>query len=248
MNIAIQATDAAAKERAEELAARLPLPLIGTTERATFDFILRVSSQRVELCRLAEPYAKPLSVDFDDPQLLRRAHLANRRSEMIARAIGHQPGKQLNIVDATAGLGRDGFILASLGHRVHWIERSPVIAVLLEDGLRRLHQSRPELAHRLSLHIGEANQCLPVIARMDNLAVIYLDPMYPPRTKSALVKKEMRWLRQLVTEQDNSQELLELALRYKPERVVIKRPAYAPYVAANPKIIYQGKQHRFEVY
>ena len=41
------------------------------------------------------------------------------------------------MLDATAGLGRDAFVLASLGCQVTLIERVPAVAALLENGIER---------------------------------------------------------------------------------------------------------------
>lgn len=57
--------------------------------------------------------------------------------------------------------------------------------------------------------------------------VVYLDPMYPHRQKSALVKKEMRVFQSLVGNDDDADSLLIPAMTIAKRRVVVKRPNYA---------------------
>ena len=73
--------------------------------------------------------------------------------------------------------------------------------------------------------------------------------MYPHSTKSALAKKEMRFLRQLVGDDIDAANLLALALVCAKQRVVVKRPRLAPYLAKfKPQHSIFGKQHRLDVY
>ncbi len=103
------------------------------------------------------------------------------------------------MVDATAGLGRDAFVLAALGCQVQMLERNPVVAALLDDGLRRGYldaEIGPWLRERLTLL--HASSLTALVAIEPRPEVVYLDPMYPHRQKSALVKKEMRVFQSLV--------------------------------------------------
>ncbi|MGL9773657.1 MAG: class I SAM-dependent methyltransferase [Sodalis sp. (in: enterobacteria)] len=56
----------------------------------------------------------------------------------VAKAVGIKGQGLPDVVDATAGLGRDAFVLACLGCRVQMFERHPVMAALLKNGLRRV--------------------------------------------------------------------------------------------------------------
>lgn len=156
------------------------------------------------------------------------------------------------MVDATAGLGRDAFILASLGARVTMIERSPVLAALLEDGLRRL-EADTALSALVQLRLVHANAIAWLQQQATDPAhrpqVVYLDPMYPHRSKSALVKKEMRALRALVGDDDDAAQLLQAARQCALQRVVVKRPKGAPLLDANrPSGNVQSKNTRYDIY
>lgn len=168
--------------------------------------------------------------------------------EAIAKACGMQKKRDITVLDATAGLGRDGFVLANLGASVTLVERNPAVAALLFDGLRRAALV-PELhwvAERLQLLHLPADRALQTHAAVD---VVYLDPMFPPREKSALVKKEMRAFHDVVGNDVDADALLEPALQLATKRVVVKRPGYADFLARQkPTMSVTGKNNRFDVY
>lgn len=169
---------------------------------------------------------------------------------MIAKAIGIQPGVRPELLDATAGLGRDAFVLASLGCQVTLIERQPIIAALLADGLARAArypETAPIIA-RMRLLSGDA---IALMASWNEAPpqVIHLDPMFPHRDKSALVKKEMRVFRPLVGEDDDAPKLLAAALQLATHRVVVKRARKAPCIEGpKPGYCLEGKSSRYDIY
>jgi len=134
--------------------------------------------------------------------------------------------------------------------RVHMIERSAIIAALLEDGLRHARQDETIgrlIKDKLSLLCGDSRQALPDVPFEPE--VIYLDPMFPHEEKSALVKKEMRILQTVVGQDEDADELLKLALSIATRRVVVKRPAYADVLAGiTPQASIKTKKHRFDIY
>jgi 16S rRNA (guanine1516-N2)-methyltransferase len=127
---------------------------------------------------------------------------------MIAKAVGMKSGVCPLVFDATAGLGGDAFVLASLGAAVIMQERNPVVHALLSDGLARLAlDARADLQGVVSrLHLraqqGDSTQAMP------GADVIYLDPMFPVRGKQAAVKKEMAAFHDLVGTDDDQDDLL----------------------------------------
>lgn len=197
-----------------------------------------------------EPDIAPVFIDFLSGKTAYRRKYGHAGGEAISKAVGIKKGNRPNIVDATAGWGRDAFVLATLGCRVHMIERSEVIAKLLEDGLQRARQDEkigPLIKGKLSLTCGESHQELGNIPFEPE--VIYLDPMFPHKEKSALVKKEMRMLQEVVGQDDDADELLKLALTIATNRVVVKRPAYADFLAElKPNTSIKTKKHRFDIY
>lgn len=177
----------------------------------------------------------------------RRLH-GGGKNEAIAKACGLNKRRDLTVLDATAGLGRDAFVLASLGASVTLVERNPAVAALLYDGLRRarLINELNWVSQRMQLLHLSAMQALQQHSVVD---VVYLDPMFPAREKTALVKKEMRAFHDVVGSDTDADMLLAPALQLAEKRVVVKRPGYAECLAAQaPTMSVSGKNNRFDVY
>jgi len=168
----------------------------------------------------------------------------------LAKAVGIKKGVRPSICDATAGFGADSFVLACLGCEVTMVERSPLIWALLDDGIRRA-SSNPEVNHifrsRVSLYLAESTTFLKNTNRQ--FQTIYLDPMYPHRTKSALNKMKMRLLRSVVGDDEDSAKLLATAKNHALQRVVVKRPAGSPFISQEkPSYKVEGKTSRYDIY
>ncbi|MEC9482758.1 MAG: class I SAM-dependent methyltransferase, partial [Halomonas sp.] len=174
--------------------------------------------------------------------------------QLVAKACGlGKGGVTPSIVDATAGLGRDAFVLATLGAEVLLLERVPAIFALLEDGLwrARCDDEAGEIVARMQVAHADAGRELgPVVAQRGiSPQVIHLDPMFPHRDKSALVKKEMRLFRELAGDDTDAPRLLEAALDVATHRVVVKRPRKAPPIEGpRPGHTIEGKTSRYDLY
>lgn len=211
---------------------------------------LVLTPERLELRKRDEPKLGGIFVDFVAGTQAHRRKFGGGRGEAVARAVGVKGDYLPTVVDATAGLGRDAFVLASVGCHVTMFERHPVVAALLDDGLRRAYQDR-EIGHwiqaRLTLiHASSIEALGQVDSRPD---VVYLDPMFPHKQKSALVKKEMRVFQSLVGADTDADSLLAPAIALAKKRVVVKRPDYAPPLgnrATNNAVVTKG--HRFDLY
>jgi 16S rRNA (guanine1516-N2)-methyltransferase len=226
-------------------AERLGLALEGEAE-----FALQLGEEGLQLAELGPQAPGPVRVDFVEGAVAHRRLYGGGSGQMIAKAVGVQPGVRPSVLDATAGLGRDAFVLASLGCAVTMSERQPIIAALLENGLARAaHDAEvAPIAAQMRLLHGNA------IELMRNWQgeppqVIYLDPMFPHRDKSALVKKEMRLFRPLVGDDLDAPALLQAALALASHRVVVKRPRKAPIIeGAKPSYALEGKSSRYDIY
>ena len=193
----------------------------------------------------------PLVVDFHQGKAAYRAQNTQLKNEAIAKAVGVSGQFKPSVVDATAGLGRDAFVLAGLGCELQLIERHPVVAALLDNGLHRAQKEHD--------FIGDTCQRMQLIGT-DNLFtgngytqepdVVYLDPMYPKTGKQkAQVKKDMQMFQQLVGSDEDADTLLEPAIALAKYRVVVKRPNSAPFLAGRePNSQIKSKKHRFDVY
>lgn len=235
--------------RAARLAAGLDLPLAasGDTEHR---LQLRIGPEGLSLHLVGQ--GGDVRVDWTGGRIGYRRRMLSPRGEPIARAVGLKQGIRPTVIDACTGLGQDGFLLAALGCRVRMLERSPILFALLHDGLERALRD-PHLGlwlpERLRLVRTDARDYLAGLSDAQRPDAVYLDPMYPPRDKSALVKKEMRVLRAVVGDDDDAAELLEVALRVARQRVVVKRPRRAPSIeGAEPSWVLSGRSSRFDVY
>ena len=226
-------------------AQRLQLPQHGEA-----DFALALGVDGLELRELGPQAPGPVRVDFVSGALAHRRLFGGGAGQMIAKAVGLQPGVRPIVLDATAGLGRDAFVLAELGCEMTMIERQPIVAALLEDGLSRarLDQDVAKIAARMKLLSGDAIRWMKAWTEPPP-QVIYLDPMFPHRDKSALVKKEMRLFRPLVGDDDDAPALLAAALMLASHRVVVKRARKAPaIVGPQPGYVLEGKSSRYDIY
>ena len=211
---------------------------------------LVLTPERLELRKLDEPKLGGIFVDFVTGAMAHRRKFGGGRGEAVAKAVGIKGGYLPDVIDATAGLGRDAFVLAALGCRVRMLERHPVVAALLDDGLRRGYADAEIggwLRERLTLLHVVSQQALSDITPAPD--VVYLDPMNPHRQKSAMVKKEMRVFQSLVGPDEDADALLEPARRLAKKRIVVKRPDYAPPlagVATQSAVV--TKSHRFDIY
>ncbi len=138
-----------------------------------------------------------LKIDFLQAKLSYRLNHLQNQKQLLAKAIGLKPNSKPQVLDATAGFGTDSFILAQLGCHIILLERSPIIFLLLKDALERALKHQKFLSLSIELIKIEALTYLKQITSSLHSfpEVVYLDPMYPHSSKSALAKKEMRFLR-----------------------------------------------------
>ncbi|PYB79051.1 class I SAM-dependent methyltransferase [Pseudomonas soli] len=244
--IRVEALAAQFQAQAEALAQRLGLPLVDEAA----EFAVQLGAEGLQIQQLGPQAPGPVRVDFVEGQAAHRRLYGGGNGQMIAKAVGIAQGVRPRVLDATAGLGKDAFVLASLGCEMTLIERQPLIAALLEDGLARARGDAEigPIVARMQLLTGNA------IERMrawegEAPQVIYLDPMFPHRDKSALVKKEMRVFRPLVGDDLDAPALLEAALALATHRVVVKRPRKAPIIeGGKPSHSLEGKSSRYDIY
>lgn len=202
---------------------------------------------------IEHPLPHPVRVDFLAGEMVWRAqHLSALRSEAVVKACAVHKAPLPWVLDATAGLGRDAWILANLGCRVTLFERSPIVQRLLRQGIDQAlqHSETASAAARLELNWQDAHAGLSaLIGATERPDVVYLDPMFPHRDKSAMVKKDMKVFRSLVGADADADGLLQLARQVARKRVVVKRPRIAPDLAGvAPQLRLQGQSSRFDIY
>lgn len=217
--------------------------------------ILNEQEGRLCLSLASDASAGSLSVDFSSPRLNYRRHQA-LGGEAVVKAVGGcvPASESHHLIDATAGLGEDAFLLAAAGWHVSLIEQSPVIHALLADGLERarkiaIDSSDDGLQDVLSrMRLCEQGDSAQLMHTLPAAKVIYLDPMFPERNKSARVKKNRYLLQHLHGEEALGEALLPIALGLA-KKVVVKRPRLAPPLSGiRPASCREGKTSRFDIY
>lgn len=193
--------------------------------------------------------SSPIVIDFVGGAVGFRLRSGEGRGQPLPRACGMAKGAMPTIVDATAGMGRDAFFLASLGAEVTLIERSPQVHAALDRAMIAARDHSDDLAAiiaRMTLLLGDSRELLPTLSP----EVVLVDPMHPERTKSALVKKQMRDLRDVVGADPDAHELMDAALAAAQNRVVLKWPLRAAPIVGLRKPSHQilGKTTRYDVF
>lgn len=238
-----------ASQAAHELADRLQLPLLAAADIAAHQLVLAPTAQGLELREGDAPTRRGVKVDFRGRAVTAQSRRRPGHSvagQPLLRAVGRGSGR---VFDATAGFGDDAILLASLGRLVTAVERSPVVAALLEDGRQRALADTQlrESAERLTVRCGDSRALLAALPAGHD--VIYLDPMFPPKRRaSALPRRPLQLLRRLVGEDPDADALLEAALASGVRRVVVKRSHAAPPLGGRPSSSHAGKLVRYDVY
>lgn len=189
-----------------------------------------------------------LELQGDFSQLVPRIHSGRFGQEQLVKAVrikGHEG--TLRVVDATAGLGEDALILAAAGFDVTLFERDAVIAALLADTLLRARGDSvlAEAASRMHLRCQDSIEALRQLDFTPD--VVFLDPMFPSKQKSAKTKKKLQLFQKLESPCTDEDELMGAALAANPSKVVVKRPLKGPYLAGRkPSYSLQGKTIRYD--
>ena len=243
--------------RATEFAQKHSL-IIQNIDEASTPFILNYKDNFVALIDQQEK--TNIHVDFISGTLAHRRKYGGGKGQAIAKAIGVKNYKlPLNILDVTAGLAKDAFVLACLGCSVTMVERNPIVAELVNSALILADNDNEfkEIKQQgFNLIQTDAIDYLNKLTSKPD--VIYMDPMYPERKKSAAVKKNMQMLQKLIGDhghKDNHDksndetELFNCALNNVIKRVVVKRPKGAPTLTdKKPTTSIESKITRYDVY
>lgn len=253
--VTVLCIDGDSLDRAQGLSDRLEAPLAvcepGCSGAAFIPELgllyLKVSRDGLSLMR----DGMELRPDF--AEMLPRIKQGALQREMLVKAARVKGVEAPRAVDATAGLGEDSLLLAAAGFTVTLCEADPVIAALLEDALARAseHEVLGPIVERMRLVAGDSRITLERAGASTGAQpdVVYLDPMFPGRTKSAAVKKKFQLIHGLErpTEPLDEESLLQAALAAHPRKVVIKRPVKGPYLAGvKPSHAIAGKAVRYD--
>lgn len=256
--VSVTYTSELKKVAAEEVAEKRGLPCLQFNESHTA-FNLNFTDDFVELRDNEKNIA--IHIDFISGELAHRQQYGGGKGQAIAKAIGIKQGiEPPTVLDATAGLAKDAFVLACLGCPMTLLERSPVIVELIRDAITRAADNEQfQLILNNGFNLVEQSSIdylTSLLTHIDSVKyqsirpdVIYLDPMYPERKKSASVKKNMQLLQNLLGKDEDTQALLDIALKVARKRVVVKRPKGAESLSTlKPDYQVASKKTRYDIY
>lgn len=241
--LVLYADSSVSLEVAKNLAEKLDIPLVSDHQiLSNLELFLALDQEGLSLNQ------KGMKMRGDFSAMLPRLKQGKLQGEMLVKASKLKGLDRRPVaIDATAGMGEDSILLAAAGYEVYLFEKDPVIAALLEDALRRAagEPGLAEIVERMHLTSGDS------IAAMRSgeipVDLVYLDPMFPARSKSGLIKKKFQLLQQLEQPCSDEEELLQAAMKARPRRIVIKRPAKGPYLAGiKPSYSIEGKAIRYD--
>ena len=198
----------------EQISSKYQIPVVANQQNSSIRFLLDIEDG---ILKLIEPGSVKFRPIYSYSGSLKRIS----RRTLLGRAIGR---KVQTVIDATAGLGGDAILLSRMGYSVLAIERQPVIAALLEDGILRILERSDRI--KLEFRFADSRRILSNLNESPD--VIYLDPMYPVgRKASVAVARPIRILRELAGDDSDAESLLNTSLKFASRRVVIKRPHFA---------------------
>ena len=189
-----------------------------------------------------------LSYQGDFEGSLRRVTEGRLQHEMLAKAIKSDQSNK-KAIDATAGMGEDAFLIAANGYNVTLCEQNPVIVLLLKDAIRRAkkHPVLKPIVEKMQAVEGNSIDILK--SNLDPVDLIYLDPMFPGKQKNSLTNKKLQLIQKMEAPCSLEEELFEAALLAAPEKIVVKRPLKAPFLAnKKPNYSLEGKSIRYDCY
>ncbi len=254
LNFCVYAADNAVLDSARGFAAELKVELFSHEHlkdpyQLDYPYVFVYQDTQAFIIQTGKSAPGPVTASFLQGKTTHRLKFGGGKGQMIAKAVGLNKGVTPSILDATAGLAQDAFVLASLACEVTLLERSPIIAELIKSALL---ESEGTEVHDITarMNLKRVDACTWLAEQKDKVAdVIYLDPMYPHRDKSSLVKKEMRLFHTLVGESSDDALLLELALEKARYRVVVKRPRKGETIQGKaPSHQILGKSCRYDIY
>ncbi len=256
VSVAITADKGIPKIQLDSLAKQTSLPLLDRHIEA--DYLLHITTDFLELRKTHNDKKKPkhesIHVDFVSGKTNHRRLHGGGKGQDIAKAIGLHKIKEPTVLDLTAGMGGDAFVLATLGAKITLIERNTITHALLNDALNRAKLSADDTLQTILARMTLKNEdALFTLKNLDSDRlpdVIYIDPMFPTRSKSAQVKKEMQFFHEIVGPDQDSENLLLTALSLAKRRIVVKRPRLADKLteAVQPSFDISGKSTRYDIY
>lgn len=182
---------------------------------------------------------KPICIDFSKYIV---------ENSALLKACRINGNEKIKLLDCTAGLVKDTFVLASNGYSVIAIEKNKTIFNLIDNAVKI--GTKNEYIKKVLDRIKFLN--MDSIDFLENseekFDCIYLDPMFEESKKSRLVNKNMQIFHKLTDNSDNK-KLFNLAMEKVLKKVVVKRSLYGELlINKTPDFQIKEKTIRFDVY
>ncbi|MES3036720.1 MAG: class I SAM-dependent methyltransferase [Bdellovibrionota bacterium] len=206
---------------------------------AKWDFLIGYHPE--EGVSLTDREKRVLKINFDTDPAYHRQKVFKK--DPLIKALGVSQGRH-RVWDLTAGLGRDALMMAHYGLQVTSFERNPALFLLLQEAARSSEECK---SLKLRFDFQDAETVLTQLPQpFPENGVIYFDPMFPTKKKSALPPQEMVILRELTGADEDAEEIIEKIHHIPGARAVIKRPDSAPQLKGVSHSI-MAKLVRFDV-
>jgi len=199
-----------------------------------------LSPHALRLHRNGDRYGVYLSMR----EVTRRAR--SRRKSLLAKALGIKHHGARTVLDATGGFGLDSMLMSRWGCTVTVLERARVAFALLQDGIQRFVRQYPDCIPPRAVLVDFAR--FPAAA--GDFDVVYLDPMFGQRHKTAQPNKRAQYLSSCLEETTEQEELVQLIHRARgiaKQRAVLKRRRHDPIIA-QPNWQILGRSIRLDVF
>ena len=191
-------------------------------------------------------------IKFKDKKIIssfRSGSFTNRiknfqRESHLKKAIGYGGESSKKILDCTAGLGHDAFILALLGQYVTFVEKNKGLCILFELALENLPPTSyfQEAKERITIINDDSASFVDKLFDYD---VVYIDPMFEDRGnagRSGMMSLISDYL-------DDFTDVSDVLIRSKFNRLVIKRQKqFKQSGNIAPSFILHGKSINFHVF
>ena len=218
------------------------------TQVSSVTYKLDKGQKRWQLHLPQHPEFKPFALDFTSGSYLNIHKKGLGKKDPLAKAIGIKSGTT-KVLDLTAGWLKDTWMLLHLGCKVKACEMNSLVFSILQNAIEldKSYANYEELFSNLELVNLDSLEVL----QSENISewdCLFIDPMFPQRSKKALAGKEMQILQELVAEKDSGELILTEALQMRAKRVVVKRPLKGPELLSGVSFKVESKASRFDVY
>mgnify|MGYP001158394697 CR=1 FL=1 len=181
------------------------------------NLLLKFENHNIKIVNANYETPAVVSIDFLDEKTNKKQQVRIKDNHDIFKKLF--PDRDSEILDCTAGFGRDARILDLLGYRVTMIEKSPLTIMMLKNALDMLKD------HNLTLYYGDSFDYLNHSEKVYDY--IYIDFRFDKTKDKSLSSKNDETLKLISVSENNKNRLIKLAIKKSMKRVIVKEPKYS---------------------